>query len=212
MAGTKVSVWAPKVDRGLTTRNRKKLSLGHYAVTGFEDPHEAHSDGRYRCLEVLDSSSFRLSGSAFLRPLIEQYFPTPTRFRQVWNQQRGQRQFFAWKAIPPNDSFVALGMIATVTEDPPPLDCMRCVPKAICQVSNQPPRLVWEDTGTGGRRGSMWAVNSLNSVVIVQGHDPPKETFYDLNPSNMTLNKSMRLEAAIGKPSAPSRGRSDSRK
>ena len=48
---------------------------------------------------------------------------------QIWNQQRGKTQFFAWKPIPPNPAFVAMGMVGTTTEDEPPRDIMRCVPK-----------------------------------------------------------------------------------
>jgi len=47
---------------------------------------------------------------------------------QVWSFHYGQDQaLFIWRPVPPSDDFVALGMLATKTEDPPPLDALRCV-------------------------------------------------------------------------------------
>jgi len=32
---------------------------------------------------------------------------------------------------------------------------------------------VWDDTGTGGKRGSFWSVNTLCLLVATEGHEPP---------------------------------------
>jgi hypothetical protein len=68
-------------------------------------------------------------GSKNLENVLEFVLPTPTRFRQVWNQQLGKKHFYAWYPISPSPQFVAMGMVGTTTEDPPPLNSVRCVPK-----------------------------------------------------------------------------------
>jgi hypothetical protein len=64
------------------------------------------------------------------------------------------------------------------------------VPKAWCVESEALPELIWEDSGTGGRPGSLWALrpdprNESGEVVLdgargmadvmiaTPGHDPP---------------------------------------
>ena len=33
------------------------------------------------------------------------------------------------------------------------------------------PKLIWEDSGTGGRRGSFWTVNNMDTLIVTEG--PP---------------------------------------
>jgi len=40
--------------------------------------------------------------------------------------------------------------------------------------------MVWEDSGTAGRKGSLWRVNSMGLVEGTTGHDPPPGPFYDM--------------------------------
>ncbi len=66
---------------------------------------------------------------------------------------------------------------------------MRCVPISWTVKSKIVPKKIWDDSGAGGGKpGSMWIVNSLEMVVIVPGHDAPKEEFYDLNSSKFYLD------------------------
>ena len=59
--------------------------------------------------------------------MLDRFFPHPVRYHQVWSQERGQRAFFSWEAVPPEGPFIALGMIGTDDREPPPLEAMRCV-------------------------------------------------------------------------------------
>lgn len=87
---------------------------------------------------------------------------------------------YAWRPIAPDD-FVALGVVCTTTEDPPPADSIRCVPRRWVQPTSVTPIQVWNDTGAGGGRpGSIWIINSMDHITVVAGHEAPKETFYEL--------------------------------
>jgi hypothetical protein len=67
-----------------------------------------------------------------------------------------------------------------ITDTPPDVTCMRCVPAAWCFPTSITPIKVWDDTGAGGGKpGSIWTVNSLDMVAVVAGHDPPQEVFYE---------------------------------
>ena len=82
------------------------------------------------------------------------------------------RRPFAWQ-VPPNKHYVALGHVATNSEDQPPLDCVRCVPRRWVVPSKFTPEMVWDDSGSGGRPGSIWTINEYGFIGVVQGHDPP---------------------------------------
>lgn len=47
----------------------------------------------------------------------------------VFLQSSGDKALYIWRPVPPSSVFVALGMIATTTEAPPPQDSVRCVPR-----------------------------------------------------------------------------------
>jgi hypothetical protein len=49
---------------------------------------------------------------------------------------------------------------------------MRCVTKTWLTESSSVQK-VWDDSGSGGREGSIWQFNSLNLVGFVAGHEPP---------------------------------------
>jgi hypothetical protein len=50
------------------------------------------------------------------------------------------------------------------------------------------PKKVWDDSGTGGRRGSIWIVNPMQLMAVTQGHEPPTETFYELRINRRLLS------------------------
>ena len=128
-----------------------------------------------------------LKVSDHLDAVLAQYLPHPVRFRQVWNQQRGRRPFFAWQPVPPGEEFIALGMVGTTSEEPPPVDSMRCVHKSLCMRPIMAPQKIWDDSGSSGRQGSIWVVNSLGLLTVSRSHDLPPGPFYQLKSDSFFL-------------------------
>eukprot|EP00298_Acanthocystis_sp_HF-20_P012235 c19785_g1_i2.p1 GENE.c19785_g1_i2~~c19785_g1_i2.p1 ORF type:complete len:774 (-),score=356.75 c19785_g1_i2:62-2122(-) len=186
MSRTSVSVWAPDIDLGLLIRNKRRICLGYYGNSGFTSPANDKKTSKM-IIEITDTSQLRVQQSDYLQSTMDYLMPYPVRFRQIWNQQRGKEPFFAWKPIPPTADFVALGIVATSTEDPPPLNSIRCVPKIWLTKSSAKPELIWDDSGTGGRAGSIWTVTSFGFISVVQGHQPPEEEFYELKSKRFFL-------------------------
>ena len=77
--------------------------------------------------------------------------PPPARFQVVWSRG-GSNPLTIWSAVPPTNEFVSLGMVATATgaAQRPPLDVVRCVPKAWTQ-RGAASECVYE-----GSEGSLW--------------------------------------------------------
>lgn len=48
---------------------------------------------------------------------------------QVWSEQGATEGLHVWKAVAGSAEHVALGMVATVGPQTPPLSCVRCVPR-----------------------------------------------------------------------------------
>eukprot|EP01052_Picozoa_sp_SAG31_P070349 SAG31_NODE_29204_length_399_cov_0.846667_1_plen_50_part_01 len=44
-------------------------------------------------------------------------------------KQLGEHSIYVWKPIPPGKHFVALGMLATTTDEPPARESVHCVPR-----------------------------------------------------------------------------------
>jgi hypothetical protein len=63
--------------------------------------------------------------------------------------------------VPPWQAFVALGMVATSSEEEPDTKVIRCVPLSWCKPVEQDPVKVWDSTGAGGRVVSLWRVGKL---------------------------------------------------
>ena len=82
------------------------------------------------------------------------------------------------EAVPP-EGYIGMGMVATTTENPPPLDAVQMVPKEWTVVSKMRPQLLWTDEGTGGRAGSLWTINRIGLFAAVAGHKAPPGPFYD---------------------------------
>jgi hypothetical protein len=79
-------------------------------------------------------------------------------------------------------------MVTTGTDDPPPRTCMRCVPRSWVVPSTAKPKLIWDDSGSGGRAGSVWAMNSLGLMAVTQGHSAPTgEEFFDFTTARFFL-------------------------
>jgi hypothetical protein len=175
-AHTNCGVWAPNVSLGLHKANRHRLYLGHYAHKGLKDPARDIKHQRMT-LEVTDLNVLRLKTSDSLASVIAELFPSPLHWRQVWNTigKRIGGHFYAWAAVPPSPEFVALGMVGTTDDEPPPTHGFHCVPRKWCKPITAPPKLIWDDAGTGGRQGAMWQVGSFGLLQISHGHSPPPQ-------------------------------------
>ena len=78
-----------------------------------------------------------------------------------------------------------------ISEDPPPNDAMRCVPEKWCSPTKTMPVKVWDDTGSGGGRpGSIWVINSMDMIAVTTGHEPPKDTFYEVSSTRFFIDSS----------------------
>ena len=190
-----VGVWRPQIGTSFMSKNRARINLGDYAQRGLTSPamDTPHEMGGRLTLELHDTKGTGLAGSKHLATMLAHFCPAPVRFKQVWYKRldvKGALPLYIWRAVPPSAKFVALGMVATTTDDPPPRESIRCVPKAWCVESEALPELIWEDSGTGGRPGSLWALrpdprNESGEVVLdgargmadvmiaTAGHDPP---------------------------------------
>ena len=138
-------------------------------------------------VEITDNATIRMKRARYLNAVMALVCPYPLKYRQVWHFARGDKSFYAWKPLAP-DNFVALGIMCTTSEEPPSVKAMRCVPLSWCVPSKVKPAKIWDDTGAGGGKpGSMWTVNSMDMLTVVPGHDPPTETFYDLSSNRFFL-------------------------
>ena len=109
-----VSVWAPSMETGMLHSNKTRVFLGHYACTGFVNPDTTKKATKYVLIELTDNATTRLLKSKTLETVLSSLFPHPLRMKKVWSLIRGNKSFYAWKAVPP-EGFVALGMLCTIT-------------------------------------------------------------------------------------------------
>ena len=134
-----VSVWRPSLENSsMWQSGRQRCCLGYYVNNGFEKPKPVGGGGFFsrksssteerNMIEVYDKSG---AGSRVLKAVTNVLCPHPVRYRQLWFMKRGAI-IFIWEPVPPSDDFVALGVIATTKEEPPPLLASRCVPRRWC--------------------------------------------------------------------------------
>lgn len=114
-------------------------------------------------------------GSTNLAAVVAAALPHPARFQLAWSLAAGKTPLYVWRALPPADNFVAMGMVCTTTEEAPPLTAIHCVPRAWVKPAREPPTLIWENAGVGGRRGGLYVVNSLGLLEASTGGLPPSE-------------------------------------
>lgn len=181
----KVSVWAPRnIATAKTLKVGKKhvqVVLGHFAIPGFVNP---KTDKKERfSIEVtrqhgvvVDDFGERLG----IADIVDKLFPKPLRFRQVWRQEGGDMPLYAWEGIPPNEMYTCLGTVATSSPDEPPIDTIRCIPLHWLVPTQCTPIKLWDDAGTGGKKGSFWEMSPLKTLTIVKGHEKPDGIFYQL--------------------------------
>lgn len=178
------SIWAPEVQ-GKLFKKRKKLPIciGYYFSSSLDQTHpKKNSKLAPHYLEITDEGVGLVGQSAHLENFISSYFPWPKKYSQVWSSIRSEVPIFCWRPIPPTQDFVALGMVCTTTPEEPDQDVVRCVPRMWVKYSKGSSlRKAWDDSGLGGKAGSIFVVNSLNLAFAIPGHDPnPQLSFYDI--------------------------------
>ena len=72
---------------------------------------------------------FYFTGSDVLNPAFIKFCKSPVRYHLVWSQHRGGQNLYCWEPVACSEAYVGLGMIATLSDTPPSLDAMQCVPK-----------------------------------------------------------------------------------
>jgi Ca2+-binding EF-hand superfamily protein len=170
------SVWAPSTQGGLFSGDKFLACVGHYASP---DHHKYPTE--VKLVRLRNARGGRFSPSADHKAdMVRRYMPHPRRFQQVWNKQLGEDSIYVWKPIPHAKRFVALGMVVTTTDEPPEREIMHCVPRRWVMPTAFEPQMVWDDSGTGGRPGSLWVVNELGLMAATTGHFRPQGTFYTL--------------------------------
>ena len=119
----KTSIWEDKISKSLKLvggRNRMRVTLGHFGSASYSAPR-----GDRYTLEMTDLTLNSVQQSKWLPLATKQCMPHPLRFHRVWAIQTGSQPLFVWEPVPPSDEFVALGMVATSTEEPPPVRLVR---------------------------------------------------------------------------------------
>ena len=85
----------------------------------------------------------------------KQCMPHPIRFHRVWGIQTGVTPLFVWEPVPHSPDYVALGMVVTTKEDPPPpVRTVHCVPRDWVEPAPELTKMLWSDSGTSGKAGS----------------------------------------------------------
>ena len=87
-------------------------------------------------LEVTDTGVGTLSvgGSEYLQAVVEQLLPPPLRYRLVWHAKGSgsadekRAPLYLWRAVPPGPQFCSLGVLATASEEPPPISAVAGAP------------------------------------------------------------------------------------
>jgi Ca2+-binding EF-hand superfamily protein len=186
MSRDKISVWEPKIESGGFKQNKASICLGHFAGKGYDNPNRDSTERL--CLEVTDTSGSWVGGSSWLPHILDRFLPYPARFRLAWSLTHGSNPFYAWEPVPPGEEFVALGFIGTKSDKQPSEKSMRCVPRAWCNESSFLKK-IWDDSGSSGRAGSVWVLNSLHLIGFVSGSDPPTKKPHDLKGKRFFLRE-----------------------
>jgi len=195
MSHNQVGIWATDTSVGALNNpgRRVRIPIGDYCAENFKPPslsnHKQIKPYKRLFLELYDTAPI-MSSSRVIKPALDQQFPLPTSFHLVWQQLQGQKTFYAWQGVPPSDKFICIGMVGTTSEVPPPLERCRCVPRAYLVASPTMPSCIWDDSGTGGQRGSIWVGSSFNTMWVKKGHDAPgSDTFWEMKGDKFTLDE-----------------------
>ena len=143
-------------------------------MAGFDSPGKAKPE--IVTIEITDTSvQHSLSSSEYMSAVVEQLFPAPLRYRLAWHDAHAKPPLYIWRPVPPSPLFVAVGMLATTTEEPPELTAMSCLPRRFAAVESSLPRNIWRHGGqVGGRSGSFWSSGpQLQTLLASQSQSRP---------------------------------------
>ena len=184
-----VSVWRPSEGGSESAdddSHAQTVCLGYYAVEGDSPPPK---DSGCAVLRIRDTKVGGMARhSEHIKDVLSRYMPHPKRFHQVWNKQTGDQEFYCWKPVPPSKRFVSLGVVCTTTAEDPPVESIRCIPRAWVKPVTDEATAVWNDAGSGGRPGAIWKTNEEGMMVAAQRHTPPHEIFYTLKMDEFFIN------------------------
>jgi len=180
----KVSIWASSGGLGtLVARNKRQICVGHYAHGGLGNAPDSGSAGEKKMvLEVQDMSVWGISASPNLAAVVTFCFPHPARFHLVWASLGGRAKVYCWEPVPPSAAFVALGMICTDSDAPPPLEAVHCVPKvltvevetaALPEGHKRAPVALWDDCGLSARPVTCFVLGLAQLLRVCPGSTPP---------------------------------------
>ena len=181
MARAKASIWAPNVSSSLVRlkSTKEKICIGHYATSNHSKP--SSSTAKY--LRVTDTDSSWSSDN--IDDICKKFLPHPKRFHLEWSKMVGDSLLFVWKPIPPGPEFVALGMVCSNSDEPPPLTSVRVVPRkwltlmSGAEVEATTVRM-WDDSGSAGRPGGLWQMTAAGTLHASDGQRQPDVTVYKL--------------------------------
>ena len=129
--------------------------------------------------------------SKWLGLVVKQQMPHPSRYHLVWALQSGTTPVFFWQPVPADAlTHVALGMVATLSEEAPSTKLVHCVPRAWVEPAPDDVKMVWQDSGAGGKPGSLWSVGSLGLLAAAQATRPPVEMSWRLRRTRFWLGES----------------------
>jgi len=191
----KASIWEDRLGAArklVQGRNRLRVNLGHFASASYSAPRA----DRYT-LELTDLTVNSVQQSKWLALAARQCFVHPQRFHRVWGVQTGTYPLFVWEPVPPNEHFVALGMVATQTEEPPPARSVHCVPRDWVEADPDLNKLIWSDAGASGKPGSLWAVGTLQTLVASLGHASPGSKSWRFKRTRFTLGEHLGGASAV---------------
>ena len=169
------SMWAPNVSGAwfsTFSRPKESICVGHYASTSLSgQPSDCY------IIQVTDTGAIGLTGGDRNAKAVEELCPHPSRYMHIFSKRGGKKDCHWWRPIAPSSDFVVLGDVCVVdSEDPPDPESVRCVPRELCtKASMSSLELLWKDTGTSGRKGSVWKCNSLGLMIATDGYDPPSQ-------------------------------------
>ena len=215
-ARAKAAAWTPVLKVDMRKKNSVKIHVGDFASDSLTNP-KSDKKKKRMILELTDTDSNSAGGSfsksSYIDTIVETFCPKPIRYKQLWNKQCDDKDpLYCWEPIPPNAvKYVSLGVIFTTSDETPePADHpLRCVPMKWLKRTAVTPTLVWEDSGTGGRPGSFWSINSTHLITVVKGHEPPQGLFYDfrkprffLRPEDLVSPKDENYDSSLDRDEA----------
>jgi hypothetical protein len=188
-ARTLVSIWRPSEGGAESSGDHSHAQtacVGYYATGGDRAPLK---ESGCAVLRIRDTKATGIGRtSEHIKDVLARYMPHPKRFHQQWNKQTGKEELYCWKPVPPSKRFVSLGVVCTTTPEDPPVESIRCIPRAWVKPVTEEVTQIWNDAGSGGRAGAIWRTNAEGMMAAAQRHTPPHETFYTLKSDEFFIN------------------------